>query len=64
MGCGPIERSAANELRRQHSRIEADEALMRTALYELRKCVDWPCANAATDEAIHALRARLETSNV
>lgn len=45
-----------------HSRIEADEALMRTALYELGKCVDWPCANAATDEAITALRKRLESS--
>ena len=53
---------ALTELRRQHSRIEADEALMRTALYELGKCVDWPCANAETDATITALRKRLESS--
>ena len=49
--------------RRQHARIEADEALMRQAL-NLLSSLPWNEGYADdTDSAITALRKRLESSN-
>jgi hypothetical protein len=60
--------AAATELRRQHSRIEADEALMRQALEALTETYNasaFPVGSLLLrGESITALRARLETSNV
>ena len=52
-------RQGAKLIRRQHSRIEADEALMRQIL---RACGSGSVTAVGT--AITALRKRLETSNV
>lgn len=70
---------AAAELRRQHSRIEADEALMPILLDALEDItngwkyirrmhgdlygVGWDRAQDKADAAITALRKRLESSN-
>ena len=54
--------ASAIVLRRQHSRIEADEALMRQAL-NLLSSLPWNEGYADdTDSAITALRKRLESS--
>lgn len=50
------------ELRRQHSRIEADEALIRQALEAMQVNATWPFPKKR-EEAITALRTRLENSN-
>jgi hypothetical protein len=66
-GMARLDNQAAQRLRLQHSRIEADEALMRQALQALVKgresLVIGPTADAH-DSTITALRERLETSNV
>jgi len=58
---------AAAELRHQHSRIEADEALMRTAAEALEHAQNWfsedQSSYADCHAAITALRKRLESSN-
>ena len=64
-GMARLDNQAAQRLRLQHSRIEADEALMRQALETLRYYAsvcgedDQP---TPAKTAITALRARLETS--
>lgn len=62
------EKTAASLIRRQHARIEADEALMRTAAHLLKRYVsETPLGNQPhmitleADAAITALRSRLET---
>lgn len=61
-GKADYKHKAAAELRRQHSRIEADEALMRAAVEALDACRDWPGAHQECYAAITALRKRLESS--
>lgn len=47
---------SASELRRQHARIEADEALMREII-KARDTYGW---SVECDEKLNALRSRLE----
>ena len=62
-GATDYKHKVAALIRRQHSRIEADEALMRQAVEALLDtCRDWPGAHQECYDAITALRKRLESS--
>lgn len=57
---------AIEEIRRQHARIDADEALMRQALEALANRYDetlHTVPQIKITDAITALRSRLETTN-
>lgn len=58
-----LHHNAAAELRRLHARIEADEALMKQALYALTAHADLHIVMFIKMDAANALRERLDATS-